>query len=182
AELAPVLAAACPRPVVAHVAFNGDRPVPAGDEGLWLAVNAAAAWRDSPVRGRPVAVDVVRLTAGHRPRPEAGQIAGHLRAGARCVAVLGPSGAGKSALLASLARPGLAPPRMLHALVLGGGTHTVEQVADELARQLRLTVSGFAHAAQSFVDTSAPLALQRMDALERAVLGPLRTLASPSPV
>jgi tetratricopeptide (TPR) repeat protein len=81
-------------------------------------------------------------------------------------------------LVAALARPAVAeqviPPKFLQAvLFLSAGT-SFEQIADELAWQLRRNVPGFEEAEQGEALDA--------DAFDRAVLRPLRTLEGWSPI
>ncbi len=173
-DLKRVISAFCPRQTAVHLAFDGVRTTTKGDQGLWLAVNASEAWR--PLLGNPSAAEIERLTDRYRPAPALSMLVGHLLMGVRCVAVTGDAGSGKSTLVAALARPAIAadvvPSKLLHAVLLLTPGQTGEQIAAELARQLRRSVPGFdaAHARyreQPRLDASA---------FDLDVAGPLRVL------
>ena len=178
-DLKRLIAGLCPSQTAVHLAFDGVRTVMKGDQGLWLAVNTSDTWR--PLRGNPSAAEIERLTEDYRPTAELRTVAGHLLMGTRCVAVTGRDNA---VLLAALARPavasGVIPARLLHAVVFLTAGQTVEQIAQELARQLRRTVPGFAAAAERYETTES--ALDSASAFERAVHGPLLALEGGSAV
>ncbi|MCU1687919.1 MAG: phosphopeptide-binding protein [Amycolatopsis sp.] len=173
-DLKRVVSGLCPNQTAVHLAFDGVRTVEKGDQGLWLAMNASDAWQ--PLRGNPAATEIERLTAGYVAPPELERIIGLLLSGARCVEV---TGYGSDALIAALARPAVAaediPPKFLHAVLFVKAGQTLEQVATELARQLRRSVKEFGPAELLYLETAD---VQSQDAFERAVLGPLRTMTA----
>jgi pSer/pThr/pTyr-binding forkhead associated (FHA) protein len=181
ADLKRVIAGLCPLQTAVHLGFDGTREVEEADQGLWLALNSSPAWRRSPLAGNPAAPDIERLTANYRPSPLLGETVGHLLTGARMVTLVGAAGAGKSTTLAALARPSVAgsyvPPDFLHAVLFATPGQTVEQIARELARQLRRTVPGFAEAEQAYQGRLDDAARSGASAFDLALLGPLRTLA-----
>lgn len=177
-DLKRVIGGLCPTQTAVHLSFDGVRTVEKGDEGLWLALNNSDVWR--PLLGHPAAAEIERLNSGYRPTPELGKVVGHLLTGARYVQVRGMPGSGASSLVAALARPAVAeqviPPRFLQAVLFLSSGMSFEQLADELAWQLRRNIPGFAEAEQS--DDEALDA----SAFDRAVLRPLRALGKLSPI
>src|SRR5207302_7740228 len=96
-DLKRMIARDCPAQTAIHLAFDGVRTVEKGDEGLWLAVNAATEWQ--PLRGTAAAAEVERLTGEYQPIPELGAVVAQVLQGARCVVV---TGTGNDRLLAAL--------------------------------------------------------------------------------
>nr|WP_245191857.1 FHA domain-containing protein [Amycolatopsis azurea] len=180
ADLKRVITGLCPAQTAVHLGFDGTREIIGADQGLWLALNSSPAWRRSPLAGNPAAPDIERLTADYRQNPELGETVGHLLTGARLVAIAGEAGAGKSATLAALARPSVAgsyvPPDFLHAVLFATRGQTAEQLARELARQLRHTVPWFAESGETFLNTLDDGARNGASAFDLAILGPLRTI------
>ncbi|MFC3449136.1 FHA domain-containing protein [Amycolatopsis speibonae] len=180
ADLKRVITGLCPAQTAIHLGFDGTREVVGADQGLWLALNSSPAWRRSPLAGNPAAPDIERLTANYRQKPELGETVGHLLTGARLVAITGAAGAGKSATLAALARPSVAgsyvPPDFLHAVLFATRGQTAEQLARELARQLRHTIPWFAESRERFLSTLDESARNGASAFDLAILGPLRTV------
>jgi hypothetical protein len=178
-DLKRVISGLCPRQTAVHLAFDGVRTTLKGDQGLWLAVNASEAWR--PLIGNPSAAEIERLTDRFRPAPELGMLVGHLLMGVRCVAVTGESGSGKSTLLAALARPAIAadvvPSKLLHAVLFLTAGQTGEQIAAELARQLRRSTPGFDAARARYREHPRLY----VSAFDLDVAGPLRTLTREGP-
>ncbi|MEV6910178.1 FHA domain-containing protein [Amycolatopsis sp. NPDC051071] len=181
ADLKRVITGLCPMQTAVHLGFDGTREVADADQGLWLALNSSPTWRRSPLGGNPAAPDIERLTANYRQNPQLGATVGHLLTGARLVAIAGDAGAGKSAMLAALARPSVAgsyvPPDFLHAVLFASRGQTAEQIARELARQLRRTVPGFTEAGEAFLNGLDDDARSGASAFDLVILGPLRTLA-----
>jgi len=177
-DLKRVIGGLCPTQTAVHLSFDGVRTVEKGDEGLWLALNNSDVWR--PLLGHPAAAEIERLNSDYWPTPELGKVVGHLLTGARYVQVRGMPGSGASSLVAALARPAVAeqviPPRFLQAVLFLSSGMSFEQLADELAWQLRRNIPGFAEAEQS--DDEALDA----SAFDRAVLRPLRALDGWSPI
>ncbi|WP_410579104.1 FHA domain-containing protein [Amycolatopsis sp. lyj-108] len=181
ADLKRVITGLCPAQTAIHLGFDGTREVAEADQGLWLALNSSPAWRRSPLAGNPAAPRIERLTADYRPDPKLGETVGHLLTGTRLVVLAGEAGTGKSAMLAALARPSVAgsyvPPDFLHAVLFTGRGETAEQIARELARQLRRTVPGFADAEDTHRAGLDDVGRAGASAFELALLGPLRRLA-----
>ncbi|MFJ8913853.1 FHA domain-containing protein [Amycolatopsis sp. NPDC102389] len=181
ADLKRVITGLCPAQTAVHLGFDGTREVAEADQGLWLALNSSPAWRRSPLAGNPAAPRVERLTADYRPDPKLGETVGHLLTGTRLVVLEGRAGSGKSAMLAALARPSVAgsyvPPDFLHAVLFASPGDTAEQIARELARQLRRTVPGFAEAERAHRAGLDDAGLSGASAFDLALLGPLRALA-----
>ncbi|WP_409492464.1 FHA domain-containing protein [Amycolatopsis sp. cmx-11-12] len=181
ADLKRVITGLCPTQTAVHLGFDGTREVAEADQGLWLALNSSAVWRRSPLAGNPAAPRIERLTADYRPGPKLGETVGHLLTGARLVAITGEPGAGKSTTLAALARPSAAgsyvPPDFLHAVLFASRGDTAEQLARELAGQLRRTVPGFADAEQVHHAGLDDTGRSGASAFDLALLGPLRVLA-----
>ncbi|WP_245193340.1 FHA domain-containing protein [Amycolatopsis alba] len=180
ADLKRVITGLCPAQTAVHLGFDGTREIIGADQGLWLALNSSPSWRRSPLAGNPAAPDIERLTANYRQNPELGETVGHLLTGARLVAIAGKPGAGKSATLAALARPSVAgsyvPPDFLHAVLFAVRGQTAEELARELARQLRHTIPWFAESRAAFLDTLDEDARNGASAFDLAILGPLRTI------
>ncbi|WP_236725368.1 FHA domain-containing protein [Amycolatopsis orientalis] len=181
ADLKRVIAGLCPLQTAVHLGFDGTREVTEADQGLWIALNSSPAWRRSPLAGNPAAPLIERLTKDYEPDPRLGKTVGHLLTGARLVAITGAERSGKSTMLAALARPSVAgayvPPEFLHAVLFATRGQSAEQLARELARQLRRTVPGFGEAGERFSSGLDDDARSRASAFDLALLGPLRTLA-----
>ncbi|MFL6076868.1 MAG: tetratricopeptide repeat protein [Mycobacteriales bacterium] len=140
------IAASCPSQTPWRLAFDGRRDTAEGDEGLWLARNAAPAARQSPLAGTLAYGQVMRLTTWFQRTAALDEVvAGCLRE--RCLGLVGPAGYGKSTLVAALARPELAPDRiparLLNAVAFLAPSDTVGGIARTVAQQLALTVPGF---------------------------------------
>jgi hypothetical protein len=168
----------CPTQTAVHLAFDGVRTVEKGDQGLWLARNNDEAWR--PLLGNPAAGEIERLTEDYLPSEELGEVVGLLMSGTRCVQVLGYGG---EELVAALARPSVAaqyvPAKFLQAVVFATTGQTVEQVVNELARQLRHALPEFGEAQVRHLEDND---VTGEDAFDRAVLSPLRGLTRTAPV
>ncbi|WP_244162463.1 FHA domain-containing protein [Amycolatopsis regifaucium] len=181
ADLKRVIAGLCPMQTAVHLGFDGTREVTEADQGLWIALNSSPTWRRSPLAGNPAAPLIERLTEDYQPDPRLGQTVGHLLTGARLVAITGGERSGKSTMLAALARPSVAgayvPPDFLHAVLFAARGRTAEQLARELARQLRRTVPGFSEADETFSSDLDDDARSGASAFDLVLLGPLRTLA-----
>ncbi|MFD5093142.1 FHA domain-containing protein [Amycolatopsis thailandensis] len=180
ADLKRVITGLCPAQTAVHLGFDGTREIIGADQGLWLTLNSSPAWRRSPLAGNPAAPDIERLTENYRQKPELGETVGHLLTGARLVAIAGEAGAGKSATLAALARPSVAgsyvPPDFLHAVLFATRGQTAEQLARELARQLRHTIPWFAESREAFLNGLDDSARNGASAFDLEILGPLRTV------
>lgn len=164
----------CRSQVATHLAYDGSRDALVSDPTAWIALNPA--WCSSPLADTSGPASVEHLTRYYEPTAAFADLRVLLDAGAGCVVVSGPPGSGKSATVAELAHPRTAAG--VHAAVFLSGTDTVEQVAAELARQLRGQDLGFAAACDRYWDT-LPSVWPKVDALDVHVLGPLRHLECP---
>ncbi|WP_370942535.1 caspase family protein [Amycolatopsis sp. cg5] len=171
-DLKRVISGHCPAQTAVHLAFDGTWLTPKGDEGLWLARNTSEAWQ--PLRGNPAAEEIARLTKGYLPTRELREVVSKVLGGARCVQVTG-SADESATLLAVLARPVVAgrsvPTDFLDAIVFAVPGQTLEQLAEELGRQL-------ARAVPEFAEADRP----ELSAFDRHVLEPLRALVRDEPV
>jgi hypothetical protein len=97
------------------------------------------------------------------------------------VVLTGAAGAGKSSLAAALARPEIAgghvPDGFVHAIAVLGLTTNQRSLADDLERQLRRSVPGFAGAMEEFEKSVTLPKREMLDFLPRMVLQPLAYLA-----
>jgi hypothetical protein len=175
ADLKPLLTATCRRQTAQYLAFDGQRAVAAGDQGLWLGRNPAGPWHDWPFAGTAVADDIERLARRWQPDDRLGEVVAAVLSGARTVALTGTNGRELLTSLAALAHPTVAaeyvPQRFLHALVLTTDMSTPGELAEQLADQLARTVPGFAEVAHGIKPTAD------MDEFDYHVTLPLRALA-----
>lgn len=182
ADLKRAISPLCPTQTAVHLAFDGVRQVPAGDRGLWLAANVAEPW--ARWCGTSAASEIDRLTSRYKPDDSLRQVVSKLLTGTRCVTVIGAENSGKSTLVAALARPAVAdeivPPKLMHAVLFLHPGQPLQHVADDLSAQLERCVEGFGSALREYAQQAEPGA----DALDRAIIGPLRLLGrgSRSPV
>jgi hypothetical protein len=169
----------CSKQVATYLAFDGRRSTRQGDPGLWLGRNPARR-AVAPLAGTPAWGQVEQLTAWFERTPQLEQLYDAARA-ARCVALVGPAGQGKSTLAAALARSELAddllPAGFVHALAFAATATLDADLARDLARQLKLTVDGFAGALDRFLAQTSQDELARLGHWERELLGPLGLLA-----
>jgi hypothetical protein len=176
ADLKPVLTETCRRQTAQYLAFDGQRTVSAGDQGLWLGRNPAGPWHDWPFAGTSVADDIERLARGWRPDDRLSEVVAAVLGGARAVALVGVDEWELATSLAALAHPTAAaeyvPQRFLHGLVLATERSTPGELAEQLASQLARTVPGFADAAQGIEPTAD------MDEFGYHVTLPLRAAAA----
>ncbi|MGH8908212.1 MAG: tetratricopeptide repeat protein, partial [Egibacteraceae bacterium] len=185
AEVQPLLQRRCAgRADTVHAAFVNGRRLAEGDEGLWLARNAARR-SAAPLAGTPAWGQVERLTAWFQPTPQLEELVDASRS-ARCLALVGVAGAGKSTLAAALARAELAddliPARFVHGLVFAAPATSAADLAGDLHRQLTVTVPGFAAAAVAFQRRTPEQVWRQLDAFAREVIGPLGLLEPERPV
>ncbi len=165
----------CRYQVAVHMTYDGSHEVLGGDAGLWLAVNATAAWRSSPLADTGAMAQIQRLTEFYEPTPAFDALRDLVSSGTRSVVVTGGAGSGKSASVAALAHPHHGTG--VDAAVFLSGTATVEQVAAELARQLRTRDIGFPEASSAYWSEELPGRWPHVDAVEVHVLGPLRRIS-----
>jgi tetratricopeptide (TPR) repeat protein len=171
-----VLLESCKKQTAQHMFFDGRRVQLEGDEGLWLSRNAS---RDAPWMGTAVADEIERLTAWFQPTRRVEDLITWSK-DERCVSVIGISGQGKSSLVAALASPHLNPNTIphgfMHGIVFLSQASTAEAIASTLARQLVHSVDGFDKASTRFrLKTMSHW--ERLDALEREIIGPLQSLS-----
>jgi len=172
----------CHYQVAVHLTYDGAREVAGQDATLWLAMNTAQAWRSAALADTGAMAEVEELTRFYQPTRDLRAVRMAIAAGSRCVVLSGPPGSGKSTTIAALTRPGGDKHTSPHAVLLLTGAHTVEQVAVELARQLRTGVPGFVEASTDYWDSVLPQQWPDVDALDVHVLGPLRQLPDQRPV
>ena len=156
-----------------HVAYNPD------DARLSLGRNIAhdpgdVFWKDSPGR-----VEILRHTWYFQPTPQLAELVEASRSHP-VVVLTGEAGAGKTSLAAALARPeitgGRVPDDFVHAIAILTNNTNQRSLADDLERQLRRSVPGFAGAVAEF-ERSVPLPQREaLDFLPRKVLRPLAYL------
>jgi tetratricopeptide (TPR) repeat protein len=159
-----------------HPAYNPD-------ETLWLAKNGGRSplsWAQTPL-----ASEIERLTVTHQATPNLAEVVRQSQVHS-CLAVVGEAGMGKSALAAALAWPEKAPQMVstgfVQAIVLLNEAQTPQEIARLLSQQLCRSVVGF-EAAQSEFDRITTFAKkQRLGALEKQVIEPLRLLQHQSVV
>lgn len=165
----------CTQQRATHTAFTG-AGTGTGDVSLWLALNSAQARRRAALDGTVAADIAARFARFHQPTDAQRRVRAHLESG-RSVGVVGPAGSGKTALLVALAQPVASP--ALHGIWLCEPGHSVEQVATELAGQLARTVDEYPRAARTYRAGATDEQWLRADAVERLLLGPLRSVACP---
>ncbi|SEK65570.1 tetratricopeptide repeat protein [Nitrosovibrio tenuis] len=170
-NLRPLIKKQCPNQEPQNPAYNPD-------ETLWLAKNAGAI--REPWAQTPLADEIQRLTRAYQFTPALSDVVA-LSLEQRCVAVIGDAGTGKSALAAALAWPnaakGQVPAGFVHAIALLTEATTPRELAKTLTEQLARSVKGFKNAQQSFVRDTPYEEQQKLDTLERQLLGPLTWLA-----
>ena len=157
-----------------HVAFNPD------DARLSLGRNIAhdpgdVFWKDSPG-----CVEILRHTWYFQPTPQLAELVEASRSHP-VVVLTGEAGAGKTSLAAALARPEITgnrsgrivPDGFVHAVVILTDSTNQRSLADDLEKQLRRSVPGFAEAVAE-LERSVPLPQREaLDFLPRKVLRPL---------
>ena len=158
-----------------HVAYNPD------DARLSLGRNIAHDpgdvfwyWKDSPGP-----VEILRHTWYFQPTPQLAELVEASRSHP-VVVLTGDAGAGKTSLAGALARPeitgGRVPDDFVHAIAILTRDTNQRSLADDLERQLRRSVPGFAGAVAEF-ERSVPLPQREdLDLLPRKVLRPLAYL------
>jgi len=175
-HLRPLIKASCPNQEPQHPSYNPD-------DTLWLARNSGRTLE--PWAQTPAADEVQRLTLGYQPTPALGEVVGHSRE-QRCLVVLGGAGAGKSALAAALAWPKVAeaivPAGFVQAIALFTEATTPQELARAVGAQLARAVKGFQDAQQAFAQETPDAELQKLGALERQVVEPLKRLNPPATV
>jgi hypothetical protein len=175
-HLRPLIKDACPNQEPQHPSYNPD-------ETLWLARNAGRTLE--PWAQTPAADEVQRLTLGYQPTPALGEVV-KLSREQRCLVVLGEAGAGKSALAAALAWPKVAeaivPAGFVQAIALFTEATTPQELARAVGAQLARAVNGFQEAQQAFAQGIPYAEQQRLGALERQVVEPLKRLNPPATV
>ncbi|PTR09165.1 tetratricopeptide repeat protein [Nitrosospira sp. Nsp5] len=169
-NLRPLIKKHCPNQEAQNPAYNPDAT-------LWLAKNAASI--REPWAQTPLADEIQRLTLAYQPTLALDEIVTRSRA-ERCVAVVGDAGTGKSALAAALAWPkaaqGAVPAGFVHAIALLNEATTPRELARTLTEQLVRSVPGFREAQQAFMRDTPYDEQQKLDTLEKQLLGPLTWL------
>jgi NACHT domain len=170
-HLRPLIEGLCPNQVPQHPSYNPD-------ETLWLAKNGGRAlecWAQTPL-----ADEIQRLTQTYQLTPALSEVVARSRAQC-CVAVVGDAGRGKSALAAALAWPklveGTVPVGFAHAVALLNEATTPQELSRVLTEQLARSVPGFGEAQAHFTRETPYAEQQRLGALEKRLVGPLRRLA-----
>src|SRR4051812_28825067 len=96
----------CHYQVAVHLTYDGSREIAEQDASLWIAVNAAPAWRSAAVAGTGAMAEIERLTRFYQPTRGLVDLKTVIAAGSRCVVLAGPRGSGKSTTIAALTKPG----------------------------------------------------------------------------
>ncbi|EID79008.1 hypothetical protein W59_15616 [Rhodococcus opacus RKJ300 = JCM 13270] len=174
----------CPAQQPQRVTIDGGGWAQAGDEGLWLAYNAAV--------HDPAADDAVRAVLNR-----VGELTSYLQntstlqalieAGEQyqCVVLTGPRGRGKSTLAAALFRSSTTPSvreAAITAIAFCSRDTTSAALAAMLAAQLTDRLPGFAASARAYEASLDDVELQSLPALQRCVIGPLARLHLSTPV
>lgn len=169
-NLRPLIEKCCPSQEPQNPAYNPD-------ETLWLAKNAGSI--REPWAQTPLADEIQRLTRAYQLTPALAEVVARSR-GERCVAVVGGAGTGKSALAAALSWPkvaqGIVPAGFVQAIALLTEATTPRELARILTEQLTRSVTGFREAQQSFARDTPYDEQQKLDTLEKQVVGPLKWL------
>lgn len=172
-NLRPLIKTCCPSQEPQNPAYNPD-------ETLWLAKNAGSI--REPWAQTPLADEIQRLTRAYQPTPALDEVVARSRA-ERCVAVVGDAGTGKSALAAALAWSKVAqeivPAAFVQAIALITEATTPRELARTLTEQLARSVTNFREAQQSFARDTPYDEQQKLDTLEKQLVGPLKCLAGP---
>lgn len=184
-DLGPLLIEGAPDQQPQRVTVEGRGWAQRGDQGLWLAYNAALH-------------TVGDAASGAAARTRAGQLVELLQPTAtldalvtaagehRCVMLTGPRGSGKSTLAAALADPastdGHVPEGFVHAIAFADSTTTMDTLSAALSGQLRSTVEGFAQAVNEYDSRLDTAEREGLPAFERRVSGPLRLATRTKPV
>lgn len=169
-DLRKIIASSCQSQEPQNPSFNRD-------DTLWLARNSATmpeAWAFTEQ-----AATIRSLTLGFHPPGQLVQIAARIEID-RCVALIGLPGTGKSTIAAALAWPavsnGIVLPGFIHAIAFINEVTSAQDLAQTLYTQLSKSLSGFVEAHRKLRGTQTSAELQRMGALDREVLMPLKLL------
>jgi len=169
-NLRPLIKRKCPNQEPQNPAYNPD-------ETLWLAKNAGTV--REPWAQTPLADEIQRLTRAYQPTSALSEVTA-LSLKEQCMAVVGDAGTGKSAIAAVLAWPnavkGLIPAGFVQAIALLTEATTPRELARSLTEQLARSVKGFREAQQSFTRDTSYEEQQKLDTLEKQLLGPLKWL------
>jgi hypothetical protein len=159
-----------------HPAYNPD-------ETLWLAKNARRA--TLPWAHTPLAPEIEKLTMTYQVTTNLAEVVRQSQDHS-CLAVVGEAGMGKSALAAALAWPEKAPQIVttgfVQAIVLLNEAQAPQEIARLLSQQLCRSVVGFEAAKSEFDRITTFAKKQRLSALEKQVIEPLRLLQDQSKV
>ena len=167
-----------------RVTHDGGGWAQAGDEGLWLARNAAYLTGDSAI-SRAVIDRAAELTAYLEPTPILEKIVAASDSH-QCVIVSGPRGSGKSTIAAALSRPtetdGMVPAHFVQGVAFANRTSILTDIAATLAGQLEDSVPNFREAVFAYQRRLSRAEAESLDAFHRMLVGPLQYLAPGTPV
>jgi hypothetical protein len=167
------------RPKIEQICVNQEPQHPSynADDTLWLVRNRGHS--SEPWANTALAETIKRLTQNFQPTENLIRLAMALEAH-KHVALLGNAGAGKSTLVAALAWPaitdGIVVPGFIHGVVILTESVSLQDIAKSLAEQLSISLSGFSEARRSFRTNLRQEDLPRLNALEREIIEPLKTL------
>ena len=175
-HLRPLIEGSCPNQVPQHPSYNPDQT-------LWLARNVARVIE--PWAQTPVADEIQRLTLAYQPTSTLGEVVKRSKE-QRCLVVVGEAGAGKSALAAAMAWPkvseAIVPAGFVQVIALFNEAMMPLEFARTVSEQLARAVPGFREAQQAFARNTPYAEQQRLGALERRVVEPLKRLNPPAEV
>ena len=168
-----------------RVTVDGGGWAQRGDEGLWLAYNAAQR-RAYEATASSAALDRARELTAHLQLTRTLEKVVADSQDYRCVVVTGPRGSGKSTLAAALIRAaagrGRVPGAPAQAIAFCDQGTTSANLATTLAEQLTGTVPGFALAAQDYLANLDSAEQRDLSPLHRRVVGPVSQLQLDDPV
>jgi hypothetical protein len=173
-----VLEGRCPKQVPQQPTYNAD-------EGLYVSRNVAWLTGRRLWAGTITAAQIEQLTAWFQPTQQLAEVVAATTA-ERCVVLTGVAGAGKSAIAAALARwevtGGMVPQSFVQAVAFVTTTASSQELALQLAGQLKTTVRDFAAAQRQFQHQTQAEERAKLDAWHREVIGPLRLLSADRPI
>jgi hypothetical protein len=173
-----VLEGRCPKQVPQQPTYNAD-------EGLYLSRNAAWLTGKRLWAGTIAAAQIEHLTAWLQPTQQLADVVEATTA-ERCVVLTGVAGAGKSTIAAALARwdvtDGMVPEGFVQAVTFVTAAASSQELALELAEQLKKTVPNMAAAQQKFHQQTLGEEWTKLDAWQREIIGPLRLLPVDRPI
>ncbi len=172
----PLIEETCSNQKPQHPSYNPD-------DTLWLARNVGKILE--PWAQTPLADEIQKLTLAYQPMESLSEVVAQSQE-QRCLAVVGEAGAGKSALVAALAWPkvaeGAVPAGFVQALALFTEAATPQELARTLDLQLARSVKGFREAQQASVHETPFAEQQKLGALEKQLVKPLKRIAPDTPV